>query len=152
MKGYRRVSVNKMVDDLSTALKKYHVIAVIGLSRNPEKYSYKVAEYLKSKGYTIIPVNPTISRVLEEQSYRSLLDLPDELQSKVEIVDIFRPPDAVPEILDQVFKLREKYGKPNVIWLQPGAVDETSARRAEEAGLTVIKNVCMMIEHRRAAN
>jgi predicted CoA-binding protein len=144
--------VNEMVDDLSAVLKKYHVIAVIGLSRNPEKYSYKVAEYLKAKGYAIIPVNPTISRVLEEQSYRSLLDLPDELQSKVEIVDVFRPPEAVPEILDQVFKLREKYGKPYVIWLQPGAVDEPSARRAEEAGLTVIKNVCMMIEHRQAAN
>jgi len=141
-----------MVEDLSAVLKKYSIIAVVGLSRNPEKYSYKVSEYLKTKGYTIIPVNPTVSEVLGEKSYRSLLDLPEEMQSQVEIVDIFRPPETVPKLIDQVFKLREKYGKPYVVWMQPGAVDEPSARRAEEAGLTVIKNVCMMVEHGKAGD
>lgn len=142
-----KLGVKEMVDDLSAVLKKFRIIAVVGLSRNSEKYSYKVSEYLKSKGYTIIPVNPTVSEVLGERSYRSLLDLPEDMRSQVEIVDIFRPPEAVPEIIDQVFKLRGKYGKPYVVWMQPGAVDEPSARRAEEAGLTVIKNVCMMVEH-----
>ena len=137
-----------MADDISAVLKNYRIIAVVGLSPNPDKPSYKVAEYLKTKGYTIIPVNPTVSKVLGERSYKSLLDLPEDAQSQVEIVDIFRAPEAVPEIMDQVLKLKEKYGKPYVVWMQPRTVDEKSARMAEENGLIVIKNVCMMAEHK----
>jgi len=140
------MSGNETIKDV---LEKYKTVAVVGVSRDSRKDSYMVAEYLKSKGYDIIPINPFADEILGEKCYKSLHDVPEDLQKKIEIVDIFRPSQDVPPILDQAIELRKKHGKPNVIWMQLGIVNEEAAKRAIEAGFTVIMNKCMMIEHGR---
>ncbi len=96
-------------------LERYRTVAVVGLSRNPSKDSYGVAQYLQRAGYRVVPVNPVAEEILGEKSYRSLLELPDELKRAVGIVDIFRPPEAVPPIVDDVIKLREEHGAPHAV-------------------------------------
>jgi predicted CoA-binding protein len=94
-------------------------------------------------------VNPFADEVLGEQSYRSLLDVPPEIQKTIEIVDIFRPSKDVPPIVEQVVKLKAVYGKPDVVWMQLGIVNELAAEAAKKAGLRVVMDKCMMVEHKR---
>lgn len=93
--------------DIEEILKKYRNIAVVGLSRNPAKASYQVAEYLQKQGYNIIPVNPTADKILGQKAYKSLLDIPPETQKTIEIVDIFRPSADVLPIADQAIQLKK---------------------------------------------
>jgi hypothetical protein len=130
---------------------KYKVIAVVGLSKEPEKDSHRVSAYLKQHGYRIIPVNPFADEVLGEKSYKSLLDIPLEIQKTIEIVDIFRPSKDVPPIVEQAIKLKQIYGKPFVVWMQLGIVNEAAAEAARRAGLIVVMDKCLMVEHRRLA-
>jgi hypothetical protein len=124
-------------------------VAVVGLSRNPSKASYEVAEYLQSRGYRIVPINPVADEILGEKSYGSLLELPEELKRSVEIVDLFRPSEAVPPFVEDAIKLREEFGAPEVIWMQLGIVNEEAAKMARGAGMTVIMDRCIKVEHRR---
>ncbi len=121
----------------------------MGLSKDPEKPSYRVAAYLKEQGYRIIPVNPFVDTVLGEKSCKSLLDMPEEIQKTIEVVDIFRRPEDVSPIVEQAVKLRIKYGKPYVVWMQLGIVNDQAAEMARKAGLTVVMDKCIMVEHRR---
>ena len=130
-------------------LTKYKTVAVVGLSREPDKHSHRVSTYLKKHGFHIIPLNPFADEFLGEKSYKSLLDIPSEVQKTTDIVDIFRPPKDVPLIVKQAVKLKEMYGKPYVVWMQLGIVNEQAAEAAKKAGLTVVMNKCMMIEHKR---
>ena len=132
-------------EEIRSLLESYRSVAVVGLSRNPAKASYRVAQYLQSVGYRIIPVNPFVDQVLGEKSYKSLLDVPET----IEIVDIFRPSEDVPAIVEEAIKLKNRLGTPKVIWMQLGIVNEEAARRAKEAGFTVVMDRCMMVEHRR---
>jgi predicted CoA-binding protein len=132
-------------------LKKYTVIAIVGLSKEPGKYSHRVSAYLKQHGYRIIPVNPFTDEVLGEKSYKNLLDIPPEIQKTIEIVDIFRPAKDVPLIVEQAIKLRALYDKPFVVWMQLGIVNEQAAEAARRAGLIVVMNKCLMVEHHRLA-
>ena len=132
-------------EEIRSVLESYRTVAVVGLSRNPAKASYRVAQYLQSVGYRIIPVNPFVDQVLGEKSYKSLLDVPET----IEIVDIFRPSEDVPAIVEEAIKLKNRLGTPKVIWMQLGIVNEEAARRAKEAGFTVVMDRCMMVEHRR---
>ena len=136
---------NQIID----ILKKYRTIAVVGLSKEPEKDSHKVSAYLKQHGYRIIPVNPFADEVLGEKSYKSLLDIPPEIQKTIEIVDVFRPSKDVPQIVDQAIKLKAMFGRPFVVWMQLGIVNEQAAEAARKAGLIVVMDKCMMIEHHR---
>jgi hypothetical protein len=115
-------------------------IAVVGLSARRFRPSHGVAEYLQRAGYRIIPVNPKIAEVLGERSYASL----DEVPEPVDIVDIFRRPEHVPEIVEAAIRKGAK-----AIWMQEGVVHEDAARRAESAGLAVIMDRCILKEHRR---
>ena len=124
-------------------------IAVVGLSNNPERPSYDVANYLKSHGYRIVPINPTIDEVLGEKSYKSLLDLPDQLKRDIEVVDIFRRPEDIPPIVEQAVELRKRYDHPKAIWMQLGIVNEDAAQTARNAGMDVVMDRCMKIEHAR---
>ena len=124
-------------------------IAMVGFSRDPAKPSREVAAYLKSHGYNVVPINPTADEILGEKCYRSLLDLPENLKAKVEVVDIFRRAEDVAPIVDQAVELHKTYGHLNSIWMQLGIVDEDSAARARKAGLGVVMNHCIMVEHRR---
>lgn len=138
-------------DQIKDLLKKYKVIAVVGLSKELEKDSHRVSAYLKQHGYRIVPVNPFADEVLDEKSYKSLLDIPPEIQKTIEIVDIFRPSKDVPPIVEQAIKLKQTYGKPFVVWMQLGIVNEQAAEAARRAGLIVVMDKCLMIEHHRLA-
>ena len=122
---------------------------MVGLSREPGKDSYRVAAYLKKHGYHIVPVNPFADEVLGERSYKSLLDIPVGVQKQIDLVDIFRRPEDVPPIVEQAVKLREKHGKPCVIWMQLGIINKKAAAAARKAGLTVVMDKCIMQEHKR---
>lgn len=136
-------------DEIKTILEKYRTVAVVGLSSDPSKDSNRVAQFLKSKDWRIIPVNPFAQEILGEKCYKSLLDLPEDLQKTVEVVDIFRPSQDVSPIVDQAVQLKEKNGNPYVIWMQLGIVNEEAAALARKAGLTVIMDKCMRIESER---
>jgi len=130
--------------EIKSILESYRTVAVVGLSSNPDKASYQVANYLQSVGYRIIPVNPFVDEVLGEKSYKSLLDVPEA----IEVVDIFRPAEAVPTIVEEAIQLKNRVGSPKVVWMQLGIVNEEAARRAKEAGFTVVMDRCMMREHK----
>ena len=132
-------------EEIKSVLKTYRIVAVVGLSRNPTKDSHRVAKYLKSMGYHIIPVNPFADEILGEKCHKSLLDIPET----IEVVDIFRPAEDVPSIVEEAIELKNKLGTPKVAWMQLGIVNEEAARRARKAGFTVVMNRCMMVEHRR---
>lgn len=134
-------------EQIRSILKKHKTVAVVGLSKDPAKDSHRVAEYLKTKGYHIVPVNPFADVILGEKCYKTLLDVPET----VEIVDVFRPAKDVMPIVDQAIELKKRHGNPRVIWMQLGIVNEEAARRARDAGLTAIMDRCMMFEHKRLA-
>ena len=115
-------------------------IAVVGLSGRRFRPSYGVAEYLQGTGYKIIPVNPNESEVLGEKAYATL----DEVPEPVDIVDIFRRPEFVPEVVDAAIRKGAK-----VIWMQEGVEHQEAARKAEAAGLTVVMDRCILKEHRK---
>ena len=121
-------------------------VAIVGLSRNPEKDSYKVAEFLKSKGYHIVPINPNAEEILGERAYPSLKDLPENLKANIEVVDIFRRSGDVPPVVEEAVEIRKKYGRLRAIWMQEGVVNEEAAQAAKEAGLIVIMDRCIMKE------
>jgi len=120
--------------EIQEILQKSKVIAVVGLSRDPEKASHRVSLYMKEHGFTIIPVNPTADRILSEKSYKSLVDIPSEIQKAVDIIDIFRPAENVPSIVAQTIKLRETHGKPDVIWMQWGLSTRTLLKQLRKRG------------------
>jgi uncharacterized protein len=115
-------------------------IAVVGLSDNPSKPSHYVSAYMQQHGYKIYPVNPSIETVLGEKSYASLTDLP----VKPDVVNVFRVPALIPAIVDEMLTLGLKN-----IWVQQGIVNMEAAKRAEEGGIRVVMDRCIMIEHRR---
>lgn len=136
-------------DFLKEILTKYKTVAIVGLSRDPLKDSYKVAEYLKKHGFSIVPVNPFTAEVLGEKCYKSLIDMPAEIQRTLEIVDIFRPSAEVLPIVEQVVQIKKLHGVPYAIWMQLGIVNEQAVETARKEGLTVIMDKCIMREHKR---
>ena len=134
-------------NEIKEILTKYRTVAVIGLSREPGKDSYRVSVYLKKHGFRIIPVNPFADEVLGEKSYKSLLEIPREIQKTVEVVDVFRPAKDVLPIVEQATKLKKMFGKPCVVWMQLGIVNEQAAEAARKAGLIAVMDKCMMVEH-----
>ena len=117
-------------------------IAVVGLTDNPMRPSHGVSAYMQQQGYRIIPVNPSIRETLGEKAYASLRDIPKEI--KIDIVDVFRRPEAVPGIVNEVLA----QGLP-AIWLQETVVHEEAAEKARKAGVTVVMDKCILKEHRR---
>jgi predicted CoA-binding protein len=131
---------NPPPEEIEAVLKKYKVVAVVGLSPKPERDSHKVAKYMKEHDYTIVPVNPGQKNILGEKCYPNLKTIP----FPVDIVDVFRKPDAVPPIVDDAVEIGAR-----VIWMQLGIVHNESADKAREAGLEVVMDRCMKIEHMR---
>lgn len=117
-------------------------IAVVGLSDDPTRPSNEVAQYLQSQGYEIVPINPKVATVLGRKAHPSLL----EVGGPIDIVDVFRRSEQIPEVVDQVLQMKEK---PKAVWLQLGIVNDEQCQRIAEAGIMAIQNVCMKIEHRR---
>ncbi len=130
-------------------LEKTRTIAVVGLSKDPEKISYIVSAYMQQHGYRVIPVNPFVDEVLGEKSFKSLQDIPIEIQRNLDIVDIFRKADDVPPVVEQAIQLKTDVGRLSVVWMQLGIVNEQAAKAAVNAGLIVVMDKCLMIEHQR---
>ncbi len=125
---------------IAELLRTAKTIAVVGLTDSPFRPSYGVSQYMRSQGYRIIPVNPNITEWEGEKAYASLLDVPE----KVDIVDVFRRSDAVPEIVEQAIQI-----KAPAIWLQEGVIHEEAAERARQAGIFVVMDLCILKEHRK---
>jgi uncharacterized protein len=125
-------------EEITEILRNYRVVAVVGLSDNPDRPSYRVAQYLQEHGYHIVPVNPGCQEILGERCYASLQDIP----FPVEIVDIFRNVDAIPAIVAEAIAVGAK-----VVWMQQGLEEPRSARQAQQAGLHVVMDRCLKIEH-----
>jgi predicted CoA-binding protein len=130
------------VSSIQRVLHSARTIAVVGLSNNPLRASYFVGYYLKRHGYRVIPVNPRESEILGETSYPSLLDVP----GPVDVVNVFRAPAALPQIAQEAVTI-----KAPTLWCQFGVINEEGNRIAADAGLTVIVDRCLKIEHARYA-
>jgi predicted CoA-binding protein len=127
-------------DPILDILKNHKTIAVVGLSSNPTRPSHGVAEYIKSAGYRIIPVNPNEKEVLGEKSYARLEEVPE----KIDVVDIFRRAEDVPPVVDGAIRVGAK-----VVWMQLGIENEAAAEKARAAGLIVIEDACIFVEHKK---
>ena len=136
-------------DEIKQILTTYEVVAIVGMSDTIGKHSYRVGAYLKRHGYQIIPVNPTIDKVLGCKSYRNLLEIPERIQKTIEVINIFRKPEDVPPIIEQAIKLKAQFGKLCVVWMQVGIVNQQAAQTALQAGLAVVMDKCIMAEHHR---
>lgn len=123
-------------------LKDFRVVAVVGLSPQPDRPSYQVARYLKEHGYRIVPVRPGCSEILGERCYPSLKDVP----FPVEVVDIFRNVEAIPGVVEEAIAAGAK-----AVWMQLGLAEPVSGAKARDAGLQVVMDRCMKIEHSRLA-
>lgn len=126
-------------DEIGELLKRARTIAVVGLSGSPLRPSHGVAAYMQQHGYRIIPVNPAIKGALGEKAVASLSDI----KEKIDIVDIFRQSEAVPEIVDEAIRL-----KVPAIWMQEGVIHEEAAEKARKAGIFVAMDRCLLKEHR----
>jgi uncharacterized protein len=127
-------------DPVAEVLKRHHTIGVVGLSSDPGRPSYSVAQYMRSVGYRIIPVNPNETQVLGEKSYARLEDVPE----KIEIVNIFRRPEEVSPAVEGAMRIGAK-----VIWMQLGIEHQVAAEKARTAGLIVVMDACIFVEHQR---
>jgi len=128
---------------ISEVLQNCRTIAVVGLSSKRFRPSHGVAEYLKRAGYRIVPVNPNETEVLGERAYPDL----DSVPGPVDLVDIFRRSEFVPEIVEAAIRKGAR-----AVWMQEGVVHTAAARRAEEAGLAVVMDRCILKDHRRLAH
>jgi len=127
-------------DQIRWFLTAARTIAVVGLSEKPWRPSHGVSEYMQSRGYRIIPVNPNLDQVLGEQAYARLEDVPEA----IDIVNIFRRPEAVAPIIESAIRIGAR-----MVWMQEGVVDRAAAERARAAGLAVVMDRCILKEHRR---
>ena len=126
-------------DPITALLQETKTIAVVGLSNDPWRASHGVSAYMQSQGYRIIPVNPQIESCLGEKSYPSLLEVPD----KIDLVNIFRRPEFVEEVVDQAIQL-----KVPAVWMQEDVIHEKAAQKARQAGIFVVMDSCILKEHR----
>ena len=128
------------IDLVDEQLRNSKTIAVVGLSNNPDRDSHRVASYLQSQGYRIIPVNPVIEEALGEKSYPDLKSVPEA----IDMVDVFRRSEQVMPVIEEAIEVRAKY-----IWMQDGVINEEAKAKAEAAGIPVIMNDCALRQHRR---
>ncbi len=126
-------------DEIKKLLSETKTIAVVGASPKPWRDSGAIAEFLMQKGYTVFPVNPKYKEIFGTQCYPDL----KSIAAKIDIVDIFRNPDEVDEVIDDAIAIGAK-----AVWMQLGVVNESAAEKAERAGLTVVMNKCIAVEYR----
>jgi len=131
------LSGDREIRELLTAS---HTIAVVGLSEKPSRTSYHVSRYMQEQGYSIIPVNPGIAEALGVPAVPDLESIPEP----IDIVNIFRRPEFVPDIVEAAIAIKAK-----AIWMQLGIAHDAAARRASDAGLQVVMDHCIMVEHSR---
>ncbi|GAB6157950.1 CoA-binding protein [Desulfotomaculum varum] len=127
-------------EKIKELLTKCKTIAIVGLSDKPHRDSFQVASYLQSQGYRIIPVHPRVKEVLGEKAYKSLAEIPDQ----VDLVNVFRKSEETPNVVREAIPL-----KPAAVWLQLGIINDDAAQLAAQAGLQFVQNRCIKVEHAR---
>ena len=136
-------TVNSNKDEIKAIFEETKTIAIVGLSPDKEKASYRVAQYLQNVGFKIVPIYPKEDEILGEKVYRSLSEIPFD----IDIVDIFRKPDAIAKVVDEVLVIKnEKNIK--TVWFQLGLSNNEAAKKALDNGLKVVQNKCTKIEHK----
>lgn len=131
-------------DEIHQILAHPTTVAIVGLSDKPDRDSYWVGAFLQQRGYRIIPINPSVSEILGQKAYARLEDVPGDLMADLEIVDIFRKPEAIPDIVASAIAIGAK-----TIWMQEGIVHNAAAETARAAGLKVVMSRCIMKELRK---
>ncbi|MCG2590374.1 CoA-binding protein [Rhodohalobacter sulfatireducens] len=132
-------ALSEETDRIQQLLTKIETVAIVGISRNRHKDSRYVGRYLQNAGYKVIPVNPNADEILGEPTYPDLRSIP----GKVDVVNVFLPPEWIPEVVDQSIQLQ-----PNVIWLQLGTGNHPDqVKRAQKENITMIQNRCMKVDH-----
>lgn len=140
MEAREKTPINTSSDAIRDLLEMSKTIAVVGLSSNKMRPSHGVAEYMQRAGYKIIPVNPNETQILGERAMARL----EDIREKVEIVDIFRRSEFVPELVESAIAIGAK-----AVWMQEGVIHEAAAQRARVAGLMVVMDLCILKEHAR---
>ncbi|MDV3244528.1 MAG: CoA-binding protein [Nitrososphaerales archaeon] len=128
-------------------VRKYRYVAVVGASKSPEKEAYTVPQYLQKQGFRIVPVNPTADAIHGEKAYPSLAALPDEVAKRVEVVDVFRPSEELPQVASQVVEMKRRTGRPFVFWAQQGIENEEAKRILGEGRVDYVMDACMRTMH-----
>tara|TARA_B100001013_G_scaffold337312_1_gene257318 strand:+ start:463 stop:882 length:420 start_codon:yes stop_codon:yes gene_type:complete len=134
------------MENISDIIDRTNNIAIVGLSKNPDKDSHRIAEFLLSKGYEIIPVNPSSDEILGLKCYSDLLDIPVEIAKTIDMVNVFRKSSEVQSIVEKTLRMRLLYNSPKYVWTQLGIYDQSAANDAQKVGLSVVMNKCIMIE------
>jgi uncharacterized protein len=129
-------------------LEKYRTIAVIGISKDPGKEAHSVPRYLKDQGYRIIPVNPTATEIMGETAYRSLAEIPEAVGRMVDVVEVFRPSEELPQVALQAVEMKRRLGRPLVFWAQQGLESEEAKGILERNGIQYVMDACMRTVHR----
>ena len=130
-------------------LRNARTIATVGISKDPTKYAHQVPRYLQQQGYVIVPVNPTTTELLGVPAYPTLREIPAHTAQSIDAVQVFRPSGQIIPIVEETRALKERFGKPWAFWIQLEIIDEVAATAAQAAGLRVVMNRCMMVEHKR---
>ena len=136
-------TVNSNKDEIKAIFEETKTIAIVGLSPDKEKASYRVAQYLQNAGFKIVPIYPKEDEILGEKVYRSLSEIPFD----IDMVDIFRKPDAIAKIVDESIALKNQKNI-KTVWFQLGLTNNEAEQKAKEAGFNVVQNKCTKIEHK----
>jgi len=143
--------MQKFTVDPVDVMKKYKFIAVVGASKNPEKEANTVPGFLNDHGYTIVPVNPTADSILGLRAYPTLGDIPEDIAKKVDVVEVFRPSEELPQVARQVAEMKKKTGRPFVFWGQLGLENEEAKEILVKAGVEYVMDRCMRVEHNKVS-
>lgn len=135
-------TINSNSQEIKKIFENTETIAIVGLSPDEEKASYKVAKYLQDNGFKIVPIYPKEDKILGEKVYRSLAEVPFD----IDMVDIFRKPDAIAKVVDEVIKIKDEK-KIKSVWFQLGLVNNEAFKKAVDNGLSAVQNKCTKIEH-----
>lgn len=127
-------------------LESYRNIAVYGMSKNPAKAAHSVPAFMHSKGYKVIPINPTVDSILNLKTYNNLAEVPDE----IEILNVFRPSDQALDVIKEAVERRRNRGDIKLIWLQAGIFSEEGRKLANENGIEFIEDKCIYVEYNRS--
>ena len=126
---------------------KYRFVAVVGASKSPDKEAFTVPAYLQQHGFKIVPVNPTADSIHGEKAYPTLASLPDEVARRVEVVEVFRPSEELPQVAAQVVEMKKRTGRPYVFWAQQGIENEEAKKALTSAGVGYVMDACMRTVH-----
>jgi len=126
-------------------MRTHKVIAVVGASKNPEKDAHSIPAYLSEHGYRVVPINPAADEIFGERAFPSLASMPEQLAKEVEVIEVFRPSEELPQVARQVVELSKKYGKSYVFWAQAGLENDEAKEILTAGGVPYVMNACMRV-------